>query len=186
MNGFLDKHYGSLSGGQKRRVDIARALVHKPSILFLDEPTAGLDPQSREAVWQTVYDLQTNTGLTVFLTTHYLEETERADMVYVIDHGKLIAHGTPEGLRAAYSKDELSLIAKNVPLLTSKLRAAKIAYTLKNETCIIHPNSSSEALILLETYKAELKDFEFKHGTMDDVFLELTRGSNHEEGFKTL
>ena len=100
LTDFLDRRYGKLSGGQRRRADIARALVHKPKLLFLDEPTTGLDPKSREDVWKTVMDLQATTGLTVFLTTHYMEEAERADDVYVISKGVIVAHDTPQALRA--------------------------------------------------------------------------------------
>jgi multidrug/hemolysin transport system ATP-binding protein len=182
LTSFMDKPYGALSGGQKRRTDIARALIHNPSILFLDEPTAGLDPQSRERVWQTVYDLQAVSNLTVFLTTHYLEETERADMVYVIDNGKVIAHNTPDGLRQTYTKDELRLVAKTTATLIEKLKRAKIDFSIKNEACILHPKSSAEALKILETYKADIKDFEFRHGTMDDVFLQLTGTEIRETG----
>ncbi|MGI8484799.1 MAG: ABC transporter ATP-binding protein [Thermomicrobiales bacterium] len=109
LTSFLDRRYGKLSGGQKRRADIARALIHAPSLLFLDEPTAGLDPASRETVWTAIANLRQESGLTVFLTTHYMEETERADNVCVIDTGKIVAQGTPTELRAKYAHDELSL-----------------------------------------------------------------------------
>src|SRR5699024_9772710 len=100
MEGFADRRYGVLSGGEKRRTDIARALLHSPDILFLDEPTAGLDPRSRRQVWDTINSLRNDVGLTVFLTTHYMEETELADSVLIIDRGKEVASGTPMELRA--------------------------------------------------------------------------------------
>ena len=103
MQGFQGRRYGVLSGGEKRRADIARALLNKPSMLFLDEPTTGLDPQSREQVWSVISQLRTDLGLTVLLTTHYMAETENADRVLVIDHGRSIAEGTPFELRAQYS-----------------------------------------------------------------------------------
>jgi multidrug/hemolysin transport system ATP-binding protein len=174
LSSFLDRRYGKLSGGQRRRVDIARALLHQPSILFLDEPTTGLDPQSREKIWETIDTLQAENGLTVFLTTHYMEETERAAMVYVIDGGKIIAHNTPTGLRSEYSHDELRLVAKNVSELSQKFKEAKLSYLVEHDVLVLQSASSQEALKTLEHFKADINDFEFRHGTMDDVFLNLT------------
>ena len=175
MDSFLDQRYGTLSGGQKRRADIARALVHKPSILFLDEPTAGLDPASRENVWQTVYDLQTKAGLTVFLTTHYMEETERADFVYVINNGNYVASGTPQQLRADFSKDQLKLVGVRQKELIASLTKDKVNFVIKNDAIIVNVDSSKIAMGLLKKYELVIKDFEFVHGNMDDVFLELTK-----------
>ncbi|MCL1898736.1 MAG: ABC transporter ATP-binding protein, partial [Micrococcales bacterium] len=100
LDEFINQRYATLSGGQRRRADIARALIHAPKVVFLDEPTGGLDPKGRELVWETVNTLRHDDGITVFLTTHYLAETEEADQVAVIDHGKLVANGTPSQLRA--------------------------------------------------------------------------------------
>lgn len=176
LEAILDKRYGTLSGGQKRRADIARALLHSPSILFLDEPTAGLDPQSREQVWQTVYGLQASTGLTVFLTTHYMEETERAGLVYVINAGKIIAHGSPTDLRAKHSKDELRVTAKNTAEVAKVLKAKKQHFTVEGKQFAVAVASSQAALDVLKSCEQHISDFEFRHGTMDDVFLQLTRG----------
>ncbi|MGO1544927.1 MAG: ABC transporter ATP-binding protein [Gulosibacter sp.] len=155
LHDLLDRRYGKLSGGQKRRVDIARALLHDPKILFLDEPTAGLDPGNRRLVWQTVQDLRERTGLTVFLTTHYMEETEQAERVCIIDHGKLIAQGTPAALRAKHSSSILTLT------------------TAEGTKEISVPDAAAARRILTEQGDAVL-DFEFRHGRMDDVFLNLT------------
>lgn len=108
LGDFLNRPYGSLSGGQKRRADIARALMHQPVLLFLDEPTAGLDPQSREQVWETIHSLRSTQGLTVFLTTHYMEETEKADRISIIHAGELVVQGTPAELRNTHSSSILS------------------------------------------------------------------------------
>ncbi len=178
LKAIVDKPYGTLSGGQKRRADIARALLHKPSILFLDEPTAGLDPQSRETVWQAVYGLQAKTGLTVFLTTHYMEETERADTVYVIDKGSIIAHGTPTDLRASYAKDILTLTLTQPAQLAKSLRSEGYHVTQKGDVCSVAVGSSQAALNILKRHEKQITDFEFRHGSMDDVFLQLTR--SHE------
>lgn len=152
---FVDRRYGRLSGGQRRRVDIARALVHDPRILFLDEPTTGLDPASRALVWATMHDLRARTGLTVFLTTHYMEETEEADEVCIIDRGRVIASGTPAELRARHSSSVLTL---TTAAGVEELRV---------------PDATAARRILVERGETVL-DFEFRHGRMDDVFLALT------------
>lgn len=94
LGDVMDRRYGLLSGGQKRRADIARAIIHRPRVVFLDEPTAGLDPQSRQQIWSAIAQLQEDHAMTVFLTTHYMEETERADQVCIIDRGEIVAEGT--------------------------------------------------------------------------------------------
>jgi len=104
---YIDQPYGKLSGGQKRRVDIARALLHRPDILFLDEPTTGLDPHARKAVWETVKELMRSRGMTVLLTTHYMEEAVNADYIVMLDHGKIAAEGTPEQLKQIYQTKTL-------------------------------------------------------------------------------
>ena len=152
---IVDRRYGTLSGGQRRRVDIARALLHDPRVLFLDEPTTGLDPASRRVVWRSIHDLRERTGLTVFLTTHYMDETEEADRVCVIDHGKMIADGTPGELRSKYSSSVLTL--------TTAAGVEEIAV----------PDAAAARRILAERGEGVL-DFEFRHGRMDDVFLALT------------
>ncbi len=181
LGSFIDRPYGPLSGGQKRRADIARALLHNPSILFLDEPTAGLDPKSREQVWQTIYQLQTSIGLTVFLTTHYMEETERADDVYVINKGKKIASGTPQTLRAGFSQNELRVVASDGARLEKRLNADGVAHELRQDAYIIATPDSVSAFQILKKYEGEYTDFEFRHGNMDDVFLALT-GTTQEKG----
>ena len=158
---FLDRRYGRLSGGQRRRVDIARALLHDPAILFLDEPTTGLDPSSRAIVWRTIHELRERTGLTVFLTTHYMEETEEVDRVCVIDHGRVVADGTPTELRAEYSSSVLTLTT---------------AAGVEERTVA----DAAEARRVLEQLGDGVLDFEFRHGRMDDVFLALTGRSGEE------
>jgi len=155
LGGFLDRRYGRLSGGQRRRADIARALLHDREIVFLDEPTTGLDPASRQAVWHTIHELRERIGLTVFLTTHYLEETEEADRVCIIDRGRIIAEGTPDDLRARYSSSILTLVTAAG---TERLSVADAA----------------EARGILAARGDGILDFEFRHGRMDDVFLALT------------
>lgn len=174
LDSFIDRPYGPLSGGQKRRADIARALLHNPLILFLDEPTAGLDPKSREQVWQTIYQLQTSIGLTVFLTTHYMEETERADDVYVISNGVRVASGSPQELRATFSRNELRIEALDAKAFERLLAKDNIKYEMHKGGFVIATNDSASALQILKSYEGKYIDFEFRHGNMDDVFLSLT------------
>ncbi|KAA9089867.1 ABC transporter ATP-binding protein [Microbacterium radiodurans] len=155
LGDFVDRRYGRLSGGQRRRADIARALLHDPEIVFLDEPTTGLDPASRQMVWRTIHELRERAGLTVFLTTHYLEETEEADRVCIIDRGRIVADGTPAELRARHSSSILSL--------STSAGSERIAVA-----------DATEARRILRDRGDDVLDFEFRHGRMDDVFLALT------------
>ena len=172
---FIHRRYGLLSGGQKRRADIARALLHSPALLFLDEPTAGLDPQSRENVWNTVHQLRTELGLTLFLTTHYMEETENANRVLVIDHGRAIAEGSPAELRSKYSSTSLTVIAKQPADVSAAAKAMGLECELNDAgVAKINAKDSLQALELLKSLGSAVEDFELRHGNMDDVFLNLT------------
>lgn len=171
---FLDRRYGGLSGGQRRRVDIARALVHEPAILFLDEPTAGLDPRSRAILWRTVHGLRRETGLTVFLTTHYMEETEEADRVCIIDRGEIVADGTPAALRAEHSHSILTVTTSDVPALTRLASIHGGEAAVDGDVVVIAVADAAAAQRLLAAHGDQVRDFEFRHGRMDDVFLALT------------
>lgn len=174
LDDFLSRRYGQLSGGQRRRVDIARALLHEPRILFLDEPTAGLDPASRAVVWRTIQELRRTSGLTVFLTTHYMEETEEADRVCIIDRGKIIADGTPAELRAEHSRSVLT-VTSNDPAGLLRLAAKHGAPPEQDDDVILLPVPDAEtARAILAEHGDLVRDFEFRHGRMDDVFLALT------------
>jgi len=181
LEGFLDRRYGKLSGGQRRRVDIARALLHSPSILFLDEPTAGLDPASRALVWSTIHDLRDRHGLTVFLTTHYMEETEEADLVSIIDEGRIIARGTPTELRAQHSHSILTVTSRDLPALRRLTDKAGVELTDRGGTAELRVRDASIARQLLAEHGDNVLDFEFRHGRMDDVFLALTGRERVEE-----
>ena len=180
LGDFLDRRYGTLSGGQRRRVDIARALLHSPSILFLDEPTAGLDPASRAIVWSTIHDLRDRHGLTVFLTTHYMEETEEADLVSIIDDGRIIAQGTPAELRAKHSHSILTVTSRDHEALGRLAAASGLALTDRGGTVEFRVPDAGVARRLLADHGDDVLDFEFRHGRMDDVFLALT-GREHVE-----
>ena len=177
LRGFIDRRYGRLSGGQKRRTDIARALLHGPSVLFLDEPTSGLDPHSRENVWKAITTLRDTAGLTVFLTTHYMEEAENANAVLIIDHGRAVAEGTPLELRSKYSTTQLRLqLVDNQAWgrVEPKLKQADLQYSRDNTMVEVDVADGRAALAIANQVGADLADLEIRHGTMDQVFLSLT------------
>lgn len=170
LSGFLGQKYGTLSGGQRRRVDITRALLNKPDLLFLDEPTTGLDIQTRQMIWQLLYRLKKEQGLTIFLTTHYLEEAENAEVTYVIDHGKILAQGTAFDLVKEYAKSQLLLKVADPTSL------AALPFPLKETEAgyLIEGVSSQEVIGLLGKYREAIADFEFKQGTINEAFIAIT------------
>ncbi len=179
---ILGRRYGKLSGGQRRRADIARGLIHRPKVLFLDEPTTGLDPQTRLRVWDTVTGLQKKTGMTVFMTTHYMEEAAGADKVAIIDKGKIAAIGTPEELRLKYSSDYLRIQPKDLGALKKALESLKAKYETDRELIVVKCGSSMEALALLKKIEQHVFQFEVVRGNMDDVFMAVTGHAIREGG----
>lgn len=173
--------FGKLSGGQRRRVDIARGLLHSPKLLFLDEPTTGLDPKSRQAVWQVIARLKEQTGMTVFLTTHYMEEAARADDVVIMDQGAIVAHGTPNDLKNMYSGDYLLLYAPQSQTLEKRLTDFGLAPKYDRERYRIKIESSAQAVDFFKKYPEYAADFELVKGDMDDVFLNATGRNLREE-----
>jgi multidrug/hemolysin transport system ATP-binding protein len=174
VSGILKRPYGKLSGGQRRRCDITRALIHRPDILFLDEPTTGLDPQTRVSVWETVRGLQKESGMTLFLTTHYMEEAAGADFVIIIDEGLIAAKGSPSALEEEYTADKLTLVCADIDKAKALLEAQGLAYRQVAETLTLSVQSSMEALPVIERCRGHLSGFEVTKGTMDDVFLAVT------------
>lgn len=148
-DGFSDWRYGSLSGGQRRRADIARALVHGPRLLLLDEPTAGLDPQTRKRIWDTVTDLNEHEGLTVLLTTHYMEEAAGADDIVIVNHGEIVAHGTPAMLRERFCSDRMTVVPKDMNAVTEVLGRAGIGFEVKTDTVEIPLSSTIDAVPIM-------------------------------------
>jgi multidrug/hemolysin transport system ATP-binding protein len=177
LSEFMNRPYGKLSGGQRRRADIAAALLHKPKILFLDEPTTGLDPQTRLAVWETIKKLQADSGMTVFLTTHYMEEAADSDYIIVIDHGKIAARGTPQELKTQYSSDSLQLVATGIEAvehIEKTLNQMKMAYSVNGSVITVKLHDTMAATAVLERCKAHVASFQVLQGSMDDAFIGIT------------
>lgn len=168
-----------LSGGQKRRVDIARALIHNPDLLILDEPTTGLDPQTRLTVWNVIEQLRKERGLTVFLTTHYMEEAAVADYVVILDGGKKVAEGTPHELKTQYATDFIRFYAH---LDEAEQIFAQLGCGIKRERDFLEVEIDSTAQVAqyLQSYPAIFTDFEVQKGNMDVVFLKVTGKSIKE------
>lgn len=171
---YLKRPYGKLSGGQRRRCDIARALINTPKILFLDEPTTGLDPQTRKIVWETISKIQKQNKMTVFLTTHYMEEAAKADYVIVIDNGKIAAKGTPSELKELYSSDRLMMSTKDAETVSTILDDMKVQYAQIADTFEITLKSTLSSLPVINSCKDYITGFEVTKGTMDDAFITIT------------
>lgn len=169
---FYNQRYGKLSGGQKRKADIARALLNWPKVLILDEPTTGLDPKSRKDIWTLINKLRTEQNVTIFLTTHYMEEAQDANYVIIIDNGEIVAKGTSEDLRIKYSFDRLKIIPKDG--LEEELNKDEIEYYSTNGVINIKLDTSFDGLPLIKKYNDFIKDFEIIRGSMDDVFVNIT------------
>ncbi len=167
---LLKRPVGKLSGGQRRRVDIARALVHSPEILILDEPTTGLDPQTRKSVWETVNAIRKVRGITVFLTTHYMEEAADADRVVILDGGKILADATPLELKNRYTGDFINLYGGK----ETEVRALGLAYEKVGEAVRIEVENTAAATELILKHPQLFTDYEIEKGKMDDVFLNVT------------
>ena len=173
---FLNRKYGKLSGGQKRRADIARALIHQPKILFLDEPTTGLDPKTRQAIWKAIEKMQKEYKMTVFLTTHYMEEAANADLINIINNGEIIAAGTPHQLKEKYTYDVLRIYEPDDDIRTYIERENK-EHKLEKNVLNVVIRSAEEAIGILTDIRNDVRSFEVIHGNMDDVFLNAVNAS---------
>ena len=178
INDFLNRQYGKLSGGQRRRADIARALINKPKILFLDEPTTGLDPNSRKSVWDMIRRLQEENNMTVFLTTHYMEEAAKADYIIIMNEGKIEAKGTTYELKEKYTKDKMIVYTKNNSFFMQYLSLNNYNFSVGNNNVIIDIENTLESIKIIEDCREYIESFEVIKGSMDDVFINITRKGN--------
>lgn len=167
---LLKRPVGKLSGGQRRRIDIARALLHSPRILILDEPTTGLDPQTRMLLWNVISDLRQKENMTVFLTTHYMEEAAEADYVVILDGGKVAAEGTPLELKNAYTGDFITLYGVE----EAAVKTLGMEYTALRNAFRLQVSNPAQATELIVKYPHIFTDYEITKGKMDDVFLKAT------------
>lgn len=167
---LLRRPVGKLSGGQRRRVDIARALIHEPDVLILDEPTTGLDPQTRKTVWKIISSLREKRALTVFLTTHYMEEAADSDRVVILDGGKILADASPLELKNAYTGDYITLYHAD----EAQLQALGLQYEKMPDALRIEVKDTAQATALILQHPALFTDYEITKGKMDDVFLNVT------------
>ena len=174
LTSFAKQRYGTLSGGQKRRVDIARALLNSPDLLFLDEPTTGLDIQTRESIWKLLKDLQQKENMTVVLTTHYLNEADDADKIYIVDHGQVIAQGSAYQIKERYARNVLRILTPDSENLKVALPTSCEWEQGKENECFFYPETTKEAFALLSQIGSYIEQFEFQPGTMDDAFMALT------------
>ncbi|MBR2615499.1 MAG: ABC transporter ATP-binding protein [Clostridia bacterium] len=170
LSDLLDRPVGKLSGGQRRRADIARALLHQPEILILDEPTTGLDPQTRLMLWHVIASLQKEQGLTVFLTTHYMEEAADADYVVILEKGKVSAEGTPLELKNRYACDSVLLYGVS----DGEAQALGLPFERIPDGIRIRVKHTEEATRLILAHPELFRDYEITKGRMDDVFLAVT------------
>jgi multidrug/hemolysin transport system ATP-binding protein len=176
---FENQRYKTLSGGQKRRTEIARALFSNPEILLLDEPTTGLDPETRQMVWKVIEDLQKNHGMTIFLTTHYMEEASNADHVVIIHKGKIVAEGTPAILKEKYSYDRLKVVAHDKKHMVEQLESIQRPFEKIADQFILTVEDTKDTLFVIDHIRENIKQFEVVKGTMDDVFLNVIGGESH-------
>lgn len=175
------KLVGALSGGMKRRVEIARGLIHYPKVLFLDEPTTGLDPQTRAHMWEYILKLQKERNITIFLTTHYMEEAEICNKIAIIDRGVIVAHDTPYALKREYTKDKAYITTKDGTKLEQLLLEHNLSFVKKENYYKVIAEPIDELLEVISLQKENITDIEIKKGTFNDVFLEITGKKIREE-----
>ncbi len=173
-----NQRFKTLSGGQKRRVEIARALFANPELLILDEPTTGLDPETRQIVWHVINDLRQQKGITVFLTTHYMEEAAHADHIVIIHKGNIVVYGSPAELKEKYSKDFFKLVPKNRDDLEAYLNKTKRIFSRVADQYYVEINDTKDTLELISDIKDNIKTFEVIKGTLDDVFVNVVGEQN--------
>ena len=175
---IINRQYRKLSGGQRRRVDIARALINKPKILFLDEPTTGLDPKTRKNVWDMIRKFQKDKKMTVFITTHYMEEASKADYIVVMDKGVIAAKGTTDELKEKYAKDKMIIYFddEKSDFIENYLKENNYEFFIQNNDITIEINTTLDSIKIIDDCRIYINSFEVIKGSMDDVFLNITKG----------
>ncbi|EAC2630391.1 ABC transporter ATP-binding protein [Listeria monocytogenes] len=178
---ILNRRFEKLSGGQKRRAEIARAIMHDPEILLLDEPTTGLDPKTRVSVWKIIDYLREELGMTVFLTTHYLEEAKDADQLAVIHKGKIIAQGTPANIRSRFSVDKIFFYDAKVAELQTIIEKINLPFKVTKETMRVDViNQDVEILAILNQAAGLYGSFEVIKGNLDDAFISMIKEESND------
>ncbi|MDP4093357.1 MAG: ATP-binding cassette domain-containing protein [Bacillota bacterium] len=178
---LLKRPFGKLSGGQKRRCEIARALMNSPEILFLDEPTTGLDPQTRAHVWKCIELLRAEHEITIFFTTHYMEEVNNAARIAIMDRGRIVVTGTRLELINDYTSNVLKIASTDANGIRSTLNKMNLVFQEKPDLFDLKIPNSLKALEILKATEKYVNSFEVIHGTMDDVFLNITGKSLRED-----
>ena len=172
VDSILGKKYGRMSGGQVRRADIARALINRPKLLFLDEPMTGLDPKTREDIWKMLFQMKNEMGMTIFLTTHYMEEAANADDVVIIKKGEIVEEGTPAYMKDKYTEDHLVAYGYDENLKADLEKAGR-SVEEKNDELWILVDGKEDVLALIEMIKDRIGFFEVRMGTMDEMFINI-------------
>lgn len=184
LYGWRKKQVSALSGGMKRRVEIARGLIHFPKVLFLDEPTTGLDPQTRASIWEYITRLQKEKNITMFLTTHYMDEAEICQRVAIIDGGKIVANDTPFNLKKQYTKDRAYVETDDQEQFEKLLSEHGMTFIKRPKYYRVDVGNVQTLLEVLSSHRSSIRDIEIKKGTLNDVFLEIT-GKEIREGGDT-
>jgi len=172
LDSFMNKKYGRLSGGQVRRADIARALINRPKLLFLDEPMTGLDPKTREDIWNMLFRMKNEMGMTIFLTTHYMEEAAQADDVVIIKKGEIIEEGTPAYMKDKYTEDHMVAYGYDGELKADLEKAGR-SVEERNDELWIRVDGKDDVLGLINGIKDRIGFFEVRMGTMDEMFINI-------------
>jgi len=175
------KSVAALSGGMKRRVEIARGLIHYPKVLFLDEPTTGLDPQTRAHIWEYLLKLQKERNITIFLTTHYMEEAEICNKIAIIDNGTIVAHDTPYALKKEFTKDTAYITTDHGTQLEELLVRHELNYRKRDGYYKVEAEKLDRLMQVISLHKEHISNMEIKKGTFNDVFLEITGKKIREE-----